>query len=120
MVDKDLTSVYCSAKHPQRADVLSRPPGTTDATVAARGKLSEAREIVDHARGCVECFGSWVWSAEVTVAAAGCERGGTKRYEAIGLAVHAAAFVVLLLLVMSSERTPRGDARPGTVRPAFT
>ena len=32
-------------------DAHTRPPGTSDATVAALGKLSEALEVVEDARG---------------------------------------------------------------------
>jgi hypothetical protein len=42
---------YGSARHPGRPVAHPRPPGATDADVAALGKLSEALEVVEHARG---------------------------------------------------------------------
>ena len=47
----DLTSVYGSAKHVGRPAVKARTPGLDDATVQALGKLSEAFEVVENARG---------------------------------------------------------------------
>jgi hypothetical protein len=37
-------------------DAHARPPGTSDATVAALGKLSEALEVVEEARGYLYAF----------------------------------------------------------------
>jgi hypothetical protein len=37
-------------------DAHARPPGTSDATVAALGKLSEALEVVEEARGLLYAF----------------------------------------------------------------
>jgi hypothetical protein len=42
---------YGGAQHPGRPVAHPRPPGATDADVAALGKLSEALEVVEHARG---------------------------------------------------------------------
>jgi hypothetical protein len=42
---------YGSARHPGRPAVHPRPPGATDADVAALGKLSESLEVVENARG---------------------------------------------------------------------
>lgn len=42
---------FGSAKHPDREVARPRPDDISDATVAALGKLSEALEIVDNARG---------------------------------------------------------------------
>jgi hypothetical protein len=42
---------YGSSHHPDRPVAHPRPPGATDADVAALGKLSEALEVVEHARG---------------------------------------------------------------------
>lgn len=46
-----LAATYGSAKHPERGVAKSRGPGVDDATVAAVGKLSEALEVVENARG---------------------------------------------------------------------
>jgi hypothetical protein len=47
----DLTDKFGSAKHPDRAVARSRRPGLDDASVRALGKLSEALEVVENARG---------------------------------------------------------------------
>ena len=47
----DLTDKYGSAKHPDRSVARTRGPGLDDATVQALGKLSEALEVVENARG---------------------------------------------------------------------
>ena len=52
----DLLKLYGSAKHPDRDSVHPRPEGTSDAVVAATGKLSEALEAVEHARGHLYAF----------------------------------------------------------------
>jgi hypothetical protein len=44
------------ASVPGRPVARERPPGTTDATVAALGKLSEALEVAEHARGLLYGF----------------------------------------------------------------
>ena len=46
-----LLAEFGSAKHPERDPVRRRGPGVTDATVEAVGKLSEAYEVVENARG---------------------------------------------------------------------
>jgi len=51
-----LTERYGSAKHPGRPVARRRPPGVPDATVAALGKLSEALEAVEYARGLLYGF----------------------------------------------------------------
>jgi hypothetical protein len=51
-----LTERYGSAKHPARPVARRRPPGVPDATVAALGKLSEALEAAEHARGLLYGF----------------------------------------------------------------
>jgi hypothetical protein len=45
------TGRHGSARHPDRPSARQRPPAVTDATVAALGKLSEALEVVEQARG---------------------------------------------------------------------
>jgi hypothetical protein len=45
-----------SAQRPDRAAARQRPPGIPDAAVAALGKLSEALEAVEHARGLLYGF----------------------------------------------------------------
>jgi hypothetical protein len=52
----DLTTRFGSAKHPHREVVHQRPGGAGDAVVAAAGKLSEALEAVEHARGHLYAF----------------------------------------------------------------
>jgi hypothetical protein len=47
----DLTDKFGSAKHPDRSVARTRPAGLDDATVQALGKLSEALEVVENARG---------------------------------------------------------------------
>ncbi len=47
----DLTDKFGSAKHPDRPVARTRGPGLDDATVRALGKLSEALEVVENARG---------------------------------------------------------------------
>ena len=47
----DLTGAFGSAKHPDRPVAKTRTPGLDDATVAALGKLSEAFEVIESARG---------------------------------------------------------------------
>jgi hypothetical protein len=47
----DLVARHGSAKHPEREPARRRPPGVSDEVIAALGKLSEALEGADHARG---------------------------------------------------------------------
>ncbi len=51
MADTTLSDRFGSAKHPDRPVVHARPDGVSDATVEALGKLSEALEVVENARG---------------------------------------------------------------------
>jgi hypothetical protein len=67
MAGEDLTSIHGSASRPGRAPVHGRPPGTTDATVAALGKLSEALETVEHARGLLYGFHRLSGSADLAL-----------------------------------------------------
>jgi hypothetical protein len=52
----DLVARHGSAKHPERDAARRRPPGITDEVVAALGKLSEALEAAEHARGMLYGF----------------------------------------------------------------
>jgi hypothetical protein len=47
---------FGSARHPERLVAHERPDGVGDDTVAAVGKLSEALEAVEHARGHLYAF----------------------------------------------------------------
>jgi len=47
---------FGTSKRPSRAVAHQRPNGSDDATVAALGKLSEALETVEHARGLLYGF----------------------------------------------------------------
>jgi hypothetical protein len=55
------------AKHPERPVQHQRPPGMSDATVEALGKLSEALEVVDHARGLLYAFHRHCGIADLTL-----------------------------------------------------
>jgi hypothetical protein len=48
-------------------DAHARPPGTSDATVAALGKLSEALEVVEEARGFLYAFHRRCGTADLTL-----------------------------------------------------
>jgi hypothetical protein len=52
----DPVARFGSAKHPERPVQHQRPPGMDDATVEALGKVSEALEVVEHARGLLYAF----------------------------------------------------------------
>jgi hypothetical protein len=52
----DVLARFGSAKHPERPVEHERPAGMDDATVAALGKVSEALEVVEHARGMLYGF----------------------------------------------------------------
>lgn len=60
------TSRHGSAKRPDRQLLRQRLAGMSDATVAALGKLSEAAEIVEHARGLLYGFHRLCGSADLT------------------------------------------------------
>jgi len=51
-----LAQRHGAASHPGRPAARQRPPGTSDDTIAALGKLSEALEAVEHARGLLYGF----------------------------------------------------------------
>jgi hypothetical protein len=52
----DLVDRHGSAKHPDRDAAKQRPAGMSDATVTALGKLSEALEVIENARGLLYQF----------------------------------------------------------------
>ncbi|MGL5928923.1 MAG: hypothetical protein ACRCY8_08315 [Dermatophilaceae bacterium] len=52
---------------PSVDDRHSRPPGTSDATVEAVGKVSEALEAVEHARGHLYAFHRLMGRADLTL-----------------------------------------------------
>ncbi|MBD3781989.1 MAG: hypothetical protein IE926_03380 [Micrococcales bacterium] len=53
--------------HDSVDDAHSRPAGTSDATVAALGKLSEALEVVEEARGFLYAFHRRCGTADLTL-----------------------------------------------------
>ncbi len=63
----ELVERFGSAKHPERQAVHSRPPGAGDDLVAAVGKLSEALECVEHARGHLYAFHRLSGHADLTL-----------------------------------------------------
>jgi hypothetical protein len=67
MTAPDLTSRHSSAKHPHRPVARCRPPGTSEADIAALGKLSEALEVVEHARGLLYGFHRLCGTADLTL-----------------------------------------------------
>ena len=67
MGDRDLTSIHGPARRPSRTAVHSRPEGMSDDTVAALGKLSEALETVEHARGLLYGFHRLSGSADLAL-----------------------------------------------------
>ena len=62
-----LVERHGSAKHPDRPVAHRRPAGMTDDTVAALGKLSEALEVVEHARGALYEFHRLSGMADLTL-----------------------------------------------------
>ena len=58
---------FGSAKHPDRPAERGRPIGMDDATVEALGKISEALEVVDHARGLLYAFHRHCGTADLTL-----------------------------------------------------
>lgn len=63
----DLTDRHGSAKHPDRDLAKLRPNGLSDATVAALGKLSEAMEVIENARGLLYEFHRRSGTADLTL-----------------------------------------------------
>jgi hypothetical protein len=62
-----LEARFGSAKHPGRPSERPRAAGLDDATVAALGKLSEALEIVENARGHLYAFHRMSGMADLTL-----------------------------------------------------
>jgi len=63
----DWTTAYGSAKHAGRPAAKARPPGLDDTTVQALGKLSEAFEVVENARGHLYEFHRMSGMADLTL-----------------------------------------------------
>jgi hypothetical protein len=62
-----LVQRHGAAGYPDRPVARDRPPGTSDATVAALGKLSEALEVVENARGLLYGFHRLCGMADLTL-----------------------------------------------------
>jgi hypothetical protein len=62
-----LPDKHGTAKHPGRDVAKPRPPGLSDDTVAALGKLSEALEVVENARGLLYQFHRMSGTADLTL-----------------------------------------------------
>jgi hypothetical protein len=62
-----LEARFGSAKHPDRPSARPRTVGLDDATVAALGKLSEALEVVENARGHLYEFHRMSGMADLTL-----------------------------------------------------
>jgi hypothetical protein len=62
-----LVERHGSAKHHDRPVAHRRPDGMTDDTVAALGTLSEALEVVEHARGALYEFHRLTGMADLTL-----------------------------------------------------
>jgi len=58
---------FGSAKHPERPSAHPRSPGLDDATVDALGKLSEALEVAENARGHLYEFHRMSGMADLTL-----------------------------------------------------
>ena len=63
----DPVARFGAAKHPERPVQHARPAGMDDATAEALGKVSEALEIVDHARGLLYAFHRHCGMADLTL-----------------------------------------------------
>jgi len=66
----DLLDAHGSAKHPEREVAKQRPAGMSDQTVAALGKLSEALEVIEVARGLLYQFHRMTGTADLTLQSA--------------------------------------------------
>jgi hypothetical protein len=62
-----LAQRYGRASHPDRPVARPRPPDTSDETIAALGKLSEALETVEYARGLLYGFHRLCGTADLTL-----------------------------------------------------
>ena len=63
----NLVDAHGSAKHPDREIAKKRPDGLSDETVAALGKLSEALEVIENARGLLYQFHRMSGTADLTL-----------------------------------------------------
>ena len=63
----ELVDAHGSAKHPERPVAKRRPEGLDDATVEAIGKLSEALEVIEVARGLLYQFHRTSGTADLTL-----------------------------------------------------
>jgi len=63
----ELVDRHGSAKHPERPVAKKRPDGLDDATVEALGKLSEALEVIEVARGLLYQFHRMSGTADRTL-----------------------------------------------------
>jgi hypothetical protein len=63
----DIVETFASAKHPHRPVARRRPEGASDALVRAVGKLSEALEAVEDARGHLYAFHRLCGRADLTL-----------------------------------------------------
>src|SRR5947199_247847 len=61
-----LTAKHGSAKHPDRPVAHQRPPGVSDAEAEALGKLGEALEAIEYARGHLYGFHRLSGTADLT------------------------------------------------------
>ena len=66
-MNDDPRELYGLARHPERQPAHERPDGVDDATVAALGKLSEALEVVEFARGLLYEFHRRSGTADLTL-----------------------------------------------------
>ncbi len=66
-MEHTLTSRFGSAKHPERAPAHGRPEEMRDDLVEALGKLGEALEVVEHARGHLYAFHRLSGHADLTL-----------------------------------------------------
>ncbi|MDQ2846541.1 MAG: hypothetical protein M3Y77_09375 [Actinomycetota bacterium] len=66
-VNGPLAEQHGSAARPDRPPAHARPDGVSDATVGALGKLSEALEMVEHARGLLYGFHRLSGSADLAL-----------------------------------------------------
>jgi hypothetical protein len=67
MTTGPLADRHGGAKHPEREPIHPRPDGADDATVGALGKLSEALEVVENARGLLYEFHRLCGTADLTL-----------------------------------------------------
>jgi len=63
----DLRRLHGTSRRPRRDVAHPRPPGADDATVKALGKVSEALEVVEHARGHLYAFHRLSGHADLTL-----------------------------------------------------